>query len=56
VLSTLRQAADLDYGLVVLADGCADPDDEVHRLLLAKVFPAHADVLTTADWAASLGG
>jgi nicotinamidase-related amidase len=56
VLSTLRQAADLDYGLVVLADGCADPDDEVHRLLLAKVFPAHADVLTTAEWAASLGG
>jgi nicotinamidase-related amidase len=25
VLSTLRQAADLDYTLTVLADGCADP-------------------------------
>jgi hypothetical protein len=26
VLSTLRQAADLDYSLVVLADGCLDAD------------------------------
>jgi nicotinamidase-related amidase len=26
VLSTLRQAADLDYGLTVLADGCLDSD------------------------------
>ncbi|MGH3189209.1 MAG: hypothetical protein ACRDOU_19340 [Streptosporangiaceae bacterium] len=33
VLSTLRQAADLDYRLTVLADGCLDPDPEVHRVL-----------------------
>jgi nicotinamidase-related amidase len=54
VLSTLRAAADLDYGLTVLADGCADGDDEVHRLLLERVFPAHAEVTDTAEWAASL--
>jgi len=29
VLSTLREAADRDYELTVLADGCADADQEV---------------------------
>jgi nicotinamidase-related amidase len=50
VLSTLRQAADLDYKLVVLADGCADLDPEVHRVLLEKVFPRQADVMTVDEW------
>jgi nicotinamidase-related amidase len=54
VLSTLRQAADLDYRLVVLADGCLDADPEVHRVLTEKVFPRQADVLTVAAWASSL--
>jgi nicotinamidase-related amidase len=51
VLSTLRQAADLDYGLVVLADACLDADPEVHRVLTEKVFPRQAEVLTVAQWA-----
>lgn len=54
VLSTLRQAADLDYGLTVLRDGCADGDDEVHRVLLDKVFPRQATVVDVDAWAASL--
>jgi nicotinamidase-related amidase len=54
VLSTLRQAADLDYQLTVLADGCLDPDPEVHQVLLGKVFPRQAEVTTIADWAARL--
>ncbi|MFC7643205.1 cysteine hydrolase family protein [Streptosporangium lutulentum] len=54
VLSTLRQAADLDFGLTVLADGCLDADPEVHRVLTEKVFPSQADVTTVADWAAGL--
>ena len=54
VLSTLRQAADLDYRLTVLADGCLDADPEVHQVLLGKVFPRQAEVTTIADWAASL--
>jgi nicotinamidase-related amidase len=53
VLSTLRQAADLDYQLVVLADGCLDGDPEVHRVLTEKIFPRQADVRTVADWSAS---
>jgi len=56
VRSTLRQAADLDYGLVVLSDGCADPDEEVQRVLIEKVFPAHADVVPIDEWTASLKG
>ncbi|WP_326673629.1 cysteine hydrolase family protein [Streptomyces sp. NBC_01257] len=55
VLSTLRQAADLDYRLTVLADGCADADPEVHRVLTEKVFPRQADVTTVDDWIAGLG-
>jgi nicotinamidase-related amidase len=54
VLSTLRQAADLDYRLTVLADGCLDADPEVHRVLLEKVFPRQADVTSIADWTSSL--
>jgi len=54
VLSTLRQAADLDYQLTVLADGCLDADPEVHRVLLKKVFPRQAAVVGIADWTASL--
>jgi nicotinamidase-related amidase len=54
VLSTLRQAADLDFGLTVLADGCLDADPEVHRVLTGKVFPRQADVTTVADWAAAI--
>jgi nicotinamidase-related amidase len=54
VLSTLRQAADLDFDLTVLADACADADPEVHRVLTEKVFPRQATVTTVADWSASL--
>jgi nicotinamidase-related amidase len=54
VLSTLRAAADMDFALTVLGDGCADGDAEVHRLLLEKVFPRQADVVTIAEWAQTL--
>jgi len=54
VLSTVRQAADLDYRLTVLADACADRDEEVHRVLTEKVFPRQALVTTTDEWIASL--
>lgn len=50
VLSTVRQAADLDFHLVVLGDLCLDPDDEVHRVLVEKVFPRQGRVLSAEDW------
>lgn len=39
VLSTLREAADKDYRLIVLSDACLDADPEVHCVLMNKVFP-----------------
>jgi nicotinamidase-related amidase len=54
VLSTLRQAADLDFRLTVLSDACGDPDEEVHRVLMEKVFPRQATVTTTDAWALTL--
>ena len=54
VLSTLRQAADMDYRLIVLEDACLDADPEVHRVLTQKVFPRQADVTTAAAWATEL--
>jgi nicotinamidase-related amidase len=50
VLSTVREAADKDYRITVLSDGCADRDEEVHQFLNAKVFPRQADVLTVGEW------
>jgi nicotinamidase-related amidase len=50
VLSTLREAADKDYRITVLSDGCADRDEEVHRVLLTKIFPRQADVITIHEW------
>lgn len=54
VLSTLREAADKDYGLVVLSDACLDADPEVHRVLVEKVFPRQADVMSVHEWISSL--
>lgn len=55
VLSTLREAADLDYQLTVLKDACIDNDPEVHRVLTEKIFPRQAEVLTVAEWSKTLG-
>ena len=55
VLSTVRQAADLDYRLIVLSDGCLDLDPEVHRVLTEKVFVRQADVKTIAEWVTEVG-
>ncbi|MDR3678469.1 MAG: cysteine hydrolase [Flavipsychrobacter sp.] len=50
VLSTTREAADKDYRLTILADCCADTDEEVHRVLTTKVLPRQAGVVTLAEW------
>jgi nicotinamidase-related amidase len=50
VLSTVREAADKDYRIIVLSDGCADSDAEVHRVLTTKIFLRQADVMTIEQW------
>jgi nicotinamidase-related amidase len=54
-LSTLRRAADLDFHCVILQDACFDPDPEVHRVLIEKIFPAQATVLTVDAFSAEQG-
>ncbi|MER8060072.1 MULTISPECIES: isochorismatase family cysteine hydrolase [unclassified Streptomyces] len=49
VLSTLTDAADRDYRVIVLSDGVADRDQEVHRVLLEKVFPMRSYVIDVAE-------
>jgi nicotinamidase-related amidase len=54
VLSTVRWAADMDYALVVVADACADRNEDVHRMLVEKVFPGQATVIATQALLAAL--
>ncbi len=54
VLSTLSEAADKDYRLSVLSDGCIDPDPELHNALMTKHFPRRAEVLTVDQWVGGL--
>ena len=51
VLSTVLEAADKDYELTVLSDGCADADEEVQRVLMTRIFPRYAEVITIEEWA-----
>ena len=50
VLSTVRWAADIDYQLIVLADCCAGLDEDAHRVLIEKVFPRQATVVTSTEF------
>jgi nicotinamidase-related amidase len=56
VLSTVRDAADRDLRVVVVADCCADRDPEVHRVLTEKVFPRQATVVDAAEIVSLLAG
>jgi nicotinamidase-related amidase len=49
VLSTVRDAADRDYRVFVLADASADPAPGVHEFLTEQIFPRQAKVITLAD-------
>ena len=54
VLSTVRWAADADFDLIVLEDCCADADEEVHRVLMHKVFPRQATVVQAQEFLQAL--
>jgi nicotinamidase-related amidase len=54
VLSTVCQAVDLDYRLVVVRHCSANPDAEAHAMLLDMVIPKQAAVVTTAELAGAL--
>jgi nicotinamidase-related amidase len=50
VLSTLLEAVDADFRLVVIKDCCADLDSEVHDCLINKFFPSRASVLSVREF------
>ena len=50
VLSTIREAADKDYRITIIADCSADADSEVHHVLTTKIFPRQAEVLGVDEW------
>jgi nicotinamidase-related amidase len=50
VLSTLLEASDADFRIVVIKDCCADLDADLHEVLLTKLFPSRATVLSAADF------
>jgi len=54
VLSTLLEACDADYRVVVIEDCCADLDLELHSALMGRLFPQRADVMKTEDFATAL--
>ncbi len=55
VLSTVRDASDRDYRVLVLADATADPEADVHEFLIERILPRQADVITTAQLEGLLG-
>jgi nicotinamidase-related amidase len=56
VLSTVRDAADRDYRLILLSDCISDPRQEAHTVLMEQVFPGQTDIITTAGLHPLLAG
>ncbi|KOV81030.1 isochorismatase [Nocardia sp. NRRL S-836] len=51
VAATCYDAADRDYRVTVLRDGCADDDSAVHNFFMDTVFPSRGfEVVPCADW------
>jgi nicotinamidase-related amidase len=55
VLSTIRWAADINYKVAVVSDGCDDPDPEVHRVLTEKIYPRQGPVMTAQEFLQAAG-
>jgi nicotinamidase-related amidase len=49
VLSTVRFAADHDFKVIVVRDAVLDPDIELDEVLLDKILPEQAHVVTLAE-------
>jgi len=54
VLSTLLEACDADYRVAVIADCCADLDEELHNALVHRLFPVRGEVITAGDFVKAL--
>ncbi|UJW32176.1 cysteine hydrolase [Saccharothrix sp. AJ9571] len=57
VAATCYDAADRDYRVTVLRDGCADGDPAMHDFFMDAVFPSRGfEVVSCADWPGGLSG
>ena len=54
ILSTVRYGSDMDYGLIVVEDCCADAEEEVHTFLMERIFPRQATVVSSEQVVAAL--
>ncbi|KAH8799473.1 isochorismatase family protein [Xylogone sp. PMI_703] len=50
VLSTVCEAADRDFKIVILRDLCLDDDEDLHNALMDKLFKNRAEVLNANEW------
>ncbi|SHM48548.1 Nicotinamidase-related amidase [Chitinophaga jiangningensis] len=50
VLSTALEAADKDFNITILSDGCLDRDEELHEVLMRKLFPKYMEVMSSEGW------
>lgn len=50
ILTTVREASDMDFKVTVLRDCCQDRSQNVHNVLMDDVFPRQADVKSVEDW------
>jgi len=50
VLSTVKWAAEMDYQMFVISDCCAERDEEVQRVLMAKVLTHKTTVLNAYEF------
>jgi nicotinamidase-related amidase len=55
VESTVRDAFDRDYGVIVLRDGCGGVPDDEQASAMERTFPGIARVMTCAELTALLG-
>ena len=56
VLSTLLDACDADYRVIVLKDCSADQDTEVHSCLVEKIFSRRGTVMSASEFLDALKG
>lgn len=56
VLSTLTEASDADYRLVIIGDCCADLDLALHDCLIQRFFPTRGSVLSAEGFIATAFG
>lgn len=55
VLSTVRQASDMDYNLTLVGDMCYDPEPELGKYLLENVLVKQARVVGWEEWVKEIG-